>query len=77
MRDVEYALVRDSWVFKALTPKAIEAMGADAGLPWQMAAAVFWQDVEKSRFEITITKLHGLGLQTEPDPVSLAAYTDF
>lgn len=67
-KDVEKLLHRGTWRFKALTAKAREAMGADLGGPWQMAADVFWQGVDESRYPAIIDKLRGMGLQLDDDP---------
>ena len=68
MSDVTYHQTKQGWVFKAMTAKAKEAMGTDMGGPWRMAADVFWQGVPPERFEATIAKLQGLGLDTSTPP---------
>jgi len=55
-------------------------MGAEIGGPWRLAADVFFMHVPADKFESTITRLHGMGLQTEPDApnvVDVRKFTDF
>jgi hypothetical protein len=80
MRDVEYLAVKGHYNFKALTERAKEKMGAEIGGPWRLAAEVFFMHVPADKFESTVTRLNGMGLQTEPDQigvVDIRCFTDF
>lgn len=68
MRDVEYLEVKGHFNFKALTERAKEKMGREIGGPWHMAADVFFMHVPAEKFEATVKRLQGMGLQTEADP---------
>lgn len=80
MRDVEYLRIKDHFNFKALTERAKAAMGREIGGPWKMAADVFFMHVPADKFESTVKRLNGMGLQTEPDAlnvVDIRQFTDF
>jgi len=80
MRDVEYLEIKGHFNFKALTDLARAKMGAEIGGPWRLAAAVFFMHVPADKFESTIGRLHGMGLQTEPDApdvIDVRQFTDF
>jgi hypothetical protein len=80
MRDVDYALHKGRYNLKALTPKAMEVMGADMGGPWQMASEIFYMKVSEDSLASTLAQLRSKGLQTEPDPpevVDVSKFTDF
>ncbi len=79
MRDVEWVESKGKFNFKALTPKAMEAMGTDMNGPWRMAAEVFWMGVTPEDFVATLDKLQAMGLQTSKDieHVEISKFTDF
>lgn len=77
MRDVEWVKHKGKFNFKALTPKAREAMGSDMGGPWKMASDVFFYGVLPDRFDAVLHKLKMMGLQTDAEEIDIKALTEF
>lgn len=66
MTDVAFHQTPQGWSFKALTPKAREAMGSAMGGPWRLAVEVFWQAVPPEKFASTVERLTSMGLDCTP-----------